>query len=100
MMPKHPSDPEGCGLRRVSFRSKPRQKVSKLFCKLTYEEIKIGDTRQTFRGQVVTVVGYWALGGASSGRVAIRYGDDTESNVYPQVIGAEIMEVDVVRIVK
>jgi hypothetical protein len=51
--------------------------------------VKIGDEATTFRGEKVVVTGiHEPHKPQSTGRVAVRYGDDTVREFFPGVIGA------------
>lgn len=56
--------------------------------------IKVGDVRETFRGDKVTVTGWSHNGRAqSTGRVHVRFDDDKfgDAEYYPSVIGAKLI---------
>ena len=68
----------------------------KLVDEVTGSEIFVPSERKTFRGEVVTVVGYSPPKTSNStGRVYARSeGDQWQSEWYPGVIGAKIVETE------
>lgn len=66
----------------------------KLIFSKTRNEVKLGDLANTFRGEIVTVVGIdQPHKSSSTGRVTVKFSDgESARSFYPSVIDAEWIE--------
>lgn len=65
----------------------------KLVHDATGEEVKVGDNAVTFTGEPCVITGFQRpTSPASTGRVTVRFTDDSEGSFYPGVVNATWIE--------